>query len=132
MTLRQVALAGLLLFVAVELLKAQQQAPTADVCRADAARWGDAKLQAQYSEAQLNHMQNGTRNETEVAHLRMTEILQRAIEMRTCIKVDLVYEHKYADIVHFYSSVKGDRLQAFIERHGLMAQFAQEDAQGLR
>jgi hypothetical protein len=132
MAIRQVVLAGLLLFVAVELLTAQQQAPSVDVCRADAARWGDAKLQAQYSEAQINHMQNGIRNETEVAHLRMTEILQRAIEMRTCMKVDSVFERKYTDIVHFYSSVKGDRLQAFIERHGLMAQFAQEDAQGLR
>lgn len=132
MAIRQVALAGLLLFVTVELLTAQQQAPTADVCRADAARWGDAKLQAQYSEAQIDHMQNGSRNATEVARLRMTEILQRAIEMRTCMKVDSVYEHKYSDIVHFYSGVKADRLQAFIERHGLMAQFAQEDAQGLR
>jgi hypothetical protein len=62
----------------------------------------------------------------------VTEVIERAIEMRDCVKVDSEHAHMYNDIAAFYSCVKSDRLQAFIERHGLVAQFAQEDAKGLR
>jgi len=132
MTMRQLPLAVGLLFVAVGPLRAQEHALTAGRCQADAASWGDSQLRTQYNKAQVNQLTNGTRNETSVAQLRVTEIIERAIEMRDCAKVDAERSHVYSDVAAFYSSVKSDRLQAFIERHGLVAQFAQEDAKGLR
>jgi len=132
MTMRQLTLALGLLFAAVGPLKAQQHTLTAGRCQADAGSWGDPQLRTQYNKAQVNQLTNGTRNETEVAQLRVTEIIERAIEMRDCAKLDAERSHLYSDIAAFYSGVKSDRLQAFIERHGLVAQFAQEDAKGLR
>ncbi|HXW61976.1 MAG TPA: hypothetical protein VEJ45_05205 [Candidatus Acidoferrales bacterium] len=133
MNVRQVTVALGLLLLAVGPLKAQQQhARSPGVCQEDAALWGAPELRTQYNKAQVNQLTNGTRNQTEVAQLRVTEIIERAIEMRDCTKVDPEHSHMYSDIAAFYSGVKSDRLQAFIERHGLVAQFAQEDAKGLR
>jgi CelD/BcsL family acetyltransferase involved in cellulose biosynthesis len=132
MTMRQLTLAVGLLFLAVEPMRAQQHTPTISACQEDAASWGDLQVRTQYNKAQVNQLTNGTRNQTEVAQLRVTEVIERAIEMRDCMKVDPERSHLYSDIAAFYSSVKSDRLQAFIERHGLVAQFAQEDAKGLR
>jgi len=132
MTICRLTLAVGLLFLAVEPIKAQQHTLTISVCQEDAALWGDLQLRTQYNKAQVNQLTNGTRNQTEVAQLRVTEVIERAIEMRDCMKVDPERSHLYSDVAAFYSSVKSDRLQAFIERHGLVAQFAQEDAKGLR
>jgi len=132
MTIRQLTLAVGLFFLAVGPLRAQQRALSVGGCQADAASWGDQQLRTQYNKAQMGQLTNGTRNQTEVAQLRVTEVIERAIEMRDCMKVDPEHAHMYNDIAAFYSSVKSDRLQAFIERHGLVAQFAQEDAKGLR
>jgi CelD/BcsL family acetyltransferase involved in cellulose biosynthesis len=121
-----------LLFLSGEPLRAQQHTLTVGTCQADAAQWGDLQLRTQYNKAQVNQLTNGTRNQTEIAQLRVTEVIERAIEMRDCIKVDAEHAHQYTDIAAFYGCVKSDRLQAFIERHGLVAQFAQEDAKGLR
>jgi CelD/BcsL family acetyltransferase involved in cellulose biosynthesis len=132
MTMCRLVLAMGLLFLVVEPLGAQQHTPSAGRCQADAALWGDLQLRTQYNKAQVDQLTNGTRNQTEVARLRVTEVIERAIEMRDCMKVDAEHSHLYSDIAAFYSSVKSDRLQAFIERHGLVAQFAQEDAKGLR
>ena len=134
MTMCQVTLAvaaGLLLLF-VEPLRAQQHTLTVGTCQADSAQWGDLQLRTQYNKAQVSQLTNGTRNQTEIAQLRVAEVIERAIEMRDCIKVDAEHAHLYNDIAAFYSCVKSDRLQAFIERHGLVAQFAQEDAKGLR
>ena len=112
-------------------LRAQQHAPTVDVCQADRAAWA-ADEQGDYYHQETKHMRDGTKNTNRVAKMSFNEINSRAHEMAMCVSVDERNSDKYSDISDFYMSVIRDRYRNFIERHHLMAQFKAEDAAGIR
>lgn len=112
--------------------RAQQHAPTVDVCRADAALWYSTEAATEYIKAENEHLSNGTRNRTPIAKLGVEEIVARSLEMGDCASVDSDRFNTYHDAQKFYMDVVHDRMASFIYRHHLMEQLKREDARGLR
>lgn len=80
---------GLLLLIGtVPVGTAQQHAPTIDVCRADAAVWGDKRAEIDYNYAQAKHFTEGTPNHSALNKLFLREVDERTTEMGACTKVD--------------------------------------------
>ncbi len=105
----------------------QQHAPTADVCRADAAVWNAAIM---------NHDPEASKT-----RLPYDEIAARAIEMHDCLNVDPAHAGDTASIARMdtysgleavYTDEIASREMHFIQRHGLAKQFLEEDAAGAR
>lgn len=124
---------GLFLLIgAAPVGTAQQHAPTIDVCRADAAVWGDQPAEIDYDHAQGKHVTDGTPNRTAIGKLFLREVDERTIEMDTCTKVDPDRFDSYSEIRDFYASVHADRFMDYIDRHNLRARVYEEDAAGER
>lgn len=119
-----------LLFVVTA--NAQEHAPTAAQCQADAAVWGDSSSQTEYNQAQTAFVKGNIPNKTDIAKLGLDEVIARQDEMANCMKVDRPSFNRYYDTQQFYHSIFTDRLFDFIERHNLMAQVKLEDSQGER
>lgn len=125
------AILGMLLPLASAAM-AQKHAPTLAQCRADLAVWNGHDAHKRYYEAETLYMQNGTPNQTEIQQLSVEELNLRSSEMADCEKVDPERLSDYADSISFDSSVRGERMLRFLNRHNLIAQFMQEDAAGKR
>jgi hypothetical protein len=110
----------------------QEHAPTADVCHADQAAWGNQQDHLDYARQELDRAKNGTKNTNPAAEPSYEELFSRRREMITCADVDPPNVEKYIDVANFYGRVADDRLESFIVRHHLMPQFLQEDGAGLR
>lgn len=110
----------------------QEHAPTLEVCRADVAIWGNLDTNGEYLKADTESQRNGTPNRTEIARLPIGEIRGRMKEMSQCRHVDPSRDDLYFQTASFYDGVRADRWWHFIVRHGLAAQFEQEDAEGKR
>jgi hypothetical protein len=123
---------GLLFFVVAIPCKAQQHAPTVDVCSSDRALWYEVSAATEYIKAETEHMNNGIPNRTPYAKLDLAEVLARVIEMGACYTVDAERSDAYHEAQQFYASVYHDRVVSFISRHHLMEELKREDAQGQR
>jgi len=124
---------GVFSFFALSLnAGAQEHAPTLDVCRADAALWGEIRAEIDYINATAEKMSNSTPNRTEIAKLSLKEVNSRITEMVQCQSVDRESRDSYSKVEDFYVQVESDRWRAFIVRHNLYSQFEREDAEGKR
>lgn len=110
----------------------QQHAPTLQMCRADAAVWGNAQAETDYFNAEAERVTYGTPNPSPIEKLPVTEVKSRMREMGECFEVDPSQQKVYVAVDTFYGSVQGDRWLEFILRHHLMKQFEREDAEGER
>jgi len=112
--------------------KAQEHAPTMDVCRADVAVWDNKEEQTDYLNQETKHINDSVRNTNPIAKLTIREVALRSREMGNCASVDEAKANSYLEMMQFYSSVLADRYRSFIERHDLMGKFMAEDKAGAR
>ena len=86
-----------------------------------------------YFDQETKHLNDDTtENKNPVEKMSFKEINLRMRKMSICLSVDQQNAGKYSSMADFYSSVQKDRYRRFIQRHGLMAQFFDEDAAGMR
>jgi hypothetical protein len=124
---------ALVVFLAFPLIaRVQQHAPTAAVCQADLAVWGDLAMQTDYFKSETASTENKIPSQNEIHRIPIREVIARELEMGDCAKVDPDKKQSYYDTLGFYRSVHGDRLEHFVIRHGLYPQFAREDDAGKR
>jgi hypothetical protein len=127
---------GRLLIVACLLFvpkaKAQQHAPTMDVCRADSALWDNSAEQTDYFNQETKRINDRIKNTNPIAKLTVREMSLRLTEMADCASVDDAKGDRYGEMVKFYASVIADRYHSYIVRHDLMSKFMAEDAAGAR
>jgi hypothetical protein len=84
---RTLAVLAVLLFSPVNV-KLQEHAPTADVCRADAAVWGNSQARIDYFNAETAKHTDSTPNRTLIEELPIKEVKARIREMYACFDVD--------------------------------------------
>jgi hypothetical protein len=126
-------IAGLfLLAVCAAGARAQQHAPTADVCRADVAVWFSREIFKEYESAEIAFLRDDVPNRSEIAKLPLSEVTERAQEMLKCMSVDKKDLDTYTNAQDFYQNVIYERYFRFVLRHHLKDQLMREDAQGLR
>jgi hypothetical protein len=89
-----------------------KHAPSIAQCRADQRLWSAEAQGRQFN--LISYM----------------ELVARADQMGQCSTVDPEFAFKYFDNLTAYSTESERRLQDFVMRHGLFAQFKAEDAHG--
>jgi hypothetical protein len=107
-------------------------APTAEVCKADAAVWWSHDVAEGYSRSRDQLASGGKYIPNLAGDLSWEEVAARMHEMYDCIQVDKEDEQSYRQAFEFYWGVRMERYERFIQRHGLMEKFWKEDARGLR
>lgn len=103
--------------VSAKAQSAKQNALTLAQCRTDQAQWL-AKLTVPN--------QAGTKSVLAGA------LLSWIYEMNQCVKLDEANTTKYLDIERMAIAIVSDRMNDFINRHGLTEQFFDEDVAGKR
>jgi hypothetical protein len=115
-----------------ERLQEPEHAPTKDMCRADVAVWWSESVIKEYDDSETELMRTGKYKPNRAGDVPFRELGARAHEMLNCQHVDPEGQKLYSYAFEFYSAVRSDRFERFIQRHELREQFVKEDAQGLR
>jgi len=127
------AIVFLLWIIAVNVpAHSKEHASTADVCRADAAVWGDTRAETDWYSADSDFLENGVPNRSTLDKLSLKEIRSRVREMSQCQAVDPAQEDSYQARMRFYGDMLKTRYRDFILRHHFLSQLEQEDAAGKR
>jgi hypothetical protein len=122
---------GVLLFV--PFLRAQEQPPAMDACRADRITWyGADEERIDYLRQQTRQIKDGTQNTNQFARLPLREVLSRSQVMGMCVAVDPQNRDQYAQAQLFYGGIQADRVSSFLKRHDLYSQVLNEDDAGAR
>jgi hypothetical protein len=98
----------------------QDHAPTKDQCRADYNLWSSAATLSAKDIAES------------LDKLPAEEMSKRTHEMAQCFFVDTARSAQYNAQTASYNLALRTREENFLRRHGLMDQFLDEDAKGLR
>ena len=121
----------LVLFLAMsQPVCSQDHAPTSDQCKADMRLWS-AQLD-DYEQKETARIQSGFPNNSIASGWTLPQVTNRAKEMMTCTVVDRWYALEFTKTEGRLRQVYMNRLVRFVQRHNLMQQLLQEDADGLR
>jgi len=111
-------------------LQAQEHAPTAEVCHADANLW-DNQADFMAYRAERRGFIVGKTATSPLGILAVKELEKREAEMTNCYESDGA-KTVYFIVRDFYLGVLEDREVDFIGRHHLVSEFYREDAVGKR
>jgi len=125
-------LLGLILRQPEQPQQEPKHAPTAEVCKADAAVWWGDDVVEEYEKSSTQLASGGKYIPNPAGDLSWDEVAARMHEMYNCKEVDKQDAQTYSRAFEFYWGVRMERYERFIQRHGLMEKFWKEDAQGLR
>ena len=92
---------------------AQDHTPTVAQCQADQQSWSSA-------------------TDESISRLSFQNLRERVVEMSQCAVVDEARAYHYMNLVSQYLLAREVRLDNFLERHNLTAQFLAEDGAGKR
>jgi hypothetical protein len=107
-----------------------ERAPTPRQCRTDADTWNIPQWPVFVpNEAEFLDLANSVTRDQAV---NSKTVDARRAELTACVKVDSVHATRYSQASRAYTIGEMGRMANFIQRHGLMGQFYQEDEQGQR